>query len=100
MTLSFRLGKIPVRIAPWFFLTTVFINVGLAESDPRKLAQVRALPFAEIKLDRSFVDGVSREPKFAAICEMSVGLAHRFGKRAVAEGIESPADLAALEAMG
>lgn len=79
-------------------------NVELSIDDFGKgyssLAQVRTLPFAEIKLDRSFVDGVSREPKFAAICEMSVSLAHRFGKRAVAEGIESPADLAALEAMG
>jgi EAL domain-containing protein (putative c-di-GMP-specific phosphodiesterase class I)/ActR/RegA family two-component response regulator len=79
-------------------------NVELSIDDFGKgyssLAQVRALPFAEIKLDRSFVDGVSREPKLAAICEMSVGLAHRFGKRAVAEGVESPADLAALLRMG
>jgi EAL domain-containing protein (putative c-di-GMP-specific phosphodiesterase class I)/ActR/RegA family two-component response regulator len=79
-------------------------NVDLSIDDFGKgyssLAQVRALPFAEIKLDRSFVDGVSREPKLAAICELSVGLAHRFGKRAVAEGVESPADLTALLGMG
>ena len=37
MSLSFRLGGIPVRILPSFFLTTVIINFGLAESAPHKL---------------------------------------------------------------
>ncbi len=37
MNLSFRLGKIPVRILPSFFITTVFLNVSLARSDLREL---------------------------------------------------------------
>jgi Zn-dependent protease len=48
MTLRFRLGKIPVRILPWFFLTTVFINVGLAQSDPRKLALWTVIVLASV----------------------------------------------------
>src|SRR5215472_10558533 len=35
MTLRFRLGKIPVSIAPFFFLTAAFLNYNLA---PEKLA--------------------------------------------------------------
>jgi Zn-dependent protease len=37
MNLTFRLGKIPVRIQPSFFITTVILNFGLAQSDVRRL---------------------------------------------------------------
>lgn len=37
MSLTFRLGGIPVRILPSFFVTTVIINLGLAQSDLQKL---------------------------------------------------------------
>jgi Zn-dependent protease len=37
MVISFRLGKIPVRILPSFFLVTVFINLDLATRAPQKL---------------------------------------------------------------
>ncbi|MGA7122870.1 MAG: hypothetical protein WBY94_22405 [Polyangiaceae bacterium] len=37
MSITFRLGKIPVRILPSFFLTTVLLNFGLAQADPRRL---------------------------------------------------------------
>jgi EAL domain-containing protein (putative c-di-GMP-specific phosphodiesterase class I) len=36
----------------------------------------------------------------AAICQTAIDLAHRFGSAAVAEGIESQADLQALMVMG
>jgi stage IV sporulation protein FB len=48
MTLRFRLGKIPVRILPWFFVTTVFINSGLIETDARELALWTAIVLASI----------------------------------------------------
>src|SRR5258708_40246213 len=48
MTLLFRLGKIPVRILPWFFVTTLFINVGLVEIDARKLALWMVLVLASV----------------------------------------------------
>jgi Zn-dependent protease len=35
MTVRFRIGRIPVSIAPWFFVTAVFLNYGLA---PQELA--------------------------------------------------------------
>ncbi len=40
------------------------------------------------------------QPKIAAICQTVIDLAHRFGSMAVAEGIESMADLQALLVMG
>ncbi len=64
------------------------------------LARLKELPFAELKLDRSFVDDCGDDPTNAALCKMVVDLAHRFGSLAVAEGIEKKTDLTAIRAMG
>ena len=48
MSLSFRLGRIPVRILPSFFLTTVVLNFGLVQADPRKLVVWLAIVFASV----------------------------------------------------
>ena len=63
-------------------------------------SSLRELPFAELKVDRSFVTGCSTDATNAAICQTAIDLAHRFGSAAVAEGIESQADLQALMVMG
>jgi hypothetical protein len=64
------------------------------------LARLKELPFSELKLSRSFVDGCSTDEKNSAICQMVIDLAHRFGSVVVGEGIEARADLQALMAMG
>jgi EAL domain-containing protein (putative c-di-GMP-specific phosphodiesterase class I) len=63
-------------------------------------ARLRELPFAELKLDRSFVKDSGIDPRNAGICETIVNLAHHFGAVAVAEGIENAADLQAVHRMG
>lgn len=63
-------------------------------------SSLRNLPFAELKVDRSFVRGCASDATNAAICQTAIDLAHRFGSAAVAEGIESQADLQALMVMG
>jgi hypothetical protein len=63
-------------------------------------SSLRDLPFAELKVDRSFVRGCATDATNAAICQTAIDLAHRFGCAAVAEGIESQADLQALMVMG
>ncbi len=63
-------------------------------------SSLRELPFAELKVDRSFVMGCSTDATNAAICQTAIDLAHRFGSAAVAEGIETQADLQALMVMG
>jgi EAL domain-containing protein (putative c-di-GMP-specific phosphodiesterase class I) len=64
------------------------------------LARLKELPFSELKLNRSFVDGCNTDEKNSAICQMVIDLAHRFGSVVVGEGIEARADLQALMAMG
>src|SRR6188474_1077001 len=62
-------------------------------------ASLRELPFAELKIDHSFVKDCASEGTNCAICQTAIDLAHRFGSVAVAEGIESMADLQALQVM-
>jgi EAL domain-containing protein (putative c-di-GMP-specific phosphodiesterase class I) len=64
------------------------------------LARLRELPFAELKLDRSFVEGCADDAGNAAICHAVIELAHRFGAVAVAEGLEAAEDLEAVRNMG
>ncbi len=64
------------------------------------LARLRELPFAELKLDRSFVDRCSVDPTNAALCRTAAELAHRFDSVAVAEGIETKEDLATIQSAG
>jgi EAL domain-containing protein (putative c-di-GMP-specific phosphodiesterase class I)/CheY-like chemotaxis protein len=63
-------------------------------------ARLRDLPFAELKLDASFVQNCSQNPKNAAICQAIIELAHSFGALAVAEGLESAADVQTVQRMG
>jgi EAL domain-containing protein (putative c-di-GMP-specific phosphodiesterase class I) len=63
-------------------------------------SSLRELSFAELKLNYSFVKGCATDPTNAAICQTAIDLAHRFGSAAVAEGIETIADLQAMQIMG
>ena len=64
------------------------------------LSRLREMPFCELKLDMSFVTNCAHDEMKAGLCQTIVDLAHRFGKVAVAEGIENAADLQALYRMG
>jgi diguanylate cyclase (GGDEF)-like protein len=52
------------------------------------LTHLKTLPVTEIKIDRSFVEHMRRDPADAAIVHSTIGLAHGLGLRVVAEGIE------------
>ncbi len=55
------------------------------------LAYLRELPIDELKLDRSFVQPMSEDPRAAAIVRSTIGLAHSLGMTLVAEGVEDEA---------
>lgn len=56
------------------------------------LAQLRDLPFDELKIDRSFVHGAAQDSSLRAIVESSLLLARQLEMKVVAEGIEEWAD--------
>lgn len=64
------------------------------------LAQMRDIPFDELKLDRSFVHGASRDPSLRAILEANLGMARQLGLRTVAEGVEDGDDWTCLGGLG
>jgi EAL domain-containing protein (putative c-di-GMP-specific phosphodiesterase class I) len=64
------------------------------------LAQLRDLPFDELKVDRSFVHGVSTDATRRAICSASLRMAHQLKMTVVGEGIEDPEDWKYLSQLG
>ena len=64
------------------------------------LIRLRSLPFDEIKVDRSFVDGVPGDGVDATIVRSTIELAAALGMNTVAEGVESIDQASALAEMG
>ena len=64
------------------------------------LAYLRDLPVDVVKVDRTFVMAMLESEHDLAIVESVIYLARRFGKRVVAEGVESDAHRQRLTAMG
>jgi EAL domain-containing protein (putative c-di-GMP-specific phosphodiesterase class I) len=64
------------------------------------LTKLKELPFAETKLDRSFVAGCGTDKVHAPVCKTVIDLAHGFGALAVAVGLERASDAMALVNMG
>jgi diguanylate cyclase (GGDEF)-like protein len=64
------------------------------------LAYLQRFCFDEIKVDRSFVDGLERDRSAAAIVRATLALGRSLGMRAVAEGVETQSQLALLRDEG
>ena len=64
------------------------------------LSYLRSFPFDKIKIDRSFVINVARDPSSAAIVHAIVDLAAALHMETTAEGVEDEAQLSALKAQG
>ncbi|MDP9181250.1 MAG: bifunctional diguanylate cyclase/phosphodiesterase, partial [Actinomycetota bacterium] len=64
------------------------------------LSYLKRFPVDALKVDRSFVDGLAADPEDIAIVAAIVGLAYSLGMATIAEGVETTAQLEALEALG
>ena len=64
------------------------------------MAHLRRLPIRELKVDRSFVIGMTASEEDAILVRTAIDLGHNFGLRVVAEGVEGPEHVAALRALG
>jgi EAL domain-containing protein (putative c-di-GMP-specific phosphodiesterase class I) len=56
------------------------------------MEQLRRVPFAELKIDRAFVNGAMQNAKSRAILQSSANLGKRLGLSVVAEGAETQED--------
>jgi len=64
------------------------------------LSYLKRLPVETIKIDRSFVDGLGRDAEDSAIVQAVIGMANSLRLLCVAEGVETPAQVEALRALG
>lgn len=64
------------------------------------LTYLKQLPISRIKLDRSFIQPILRNPQDATLVRAVIALAHTLGLQVVAEGVEEEAQVHLLEAQG
>ncbi len=76
------------------------LGVGLAIDDfgtgQSSLAYLQRLPVNELKIDRSFVDGVDADPRRQALLRSIVDIGHSLRLTVTAEGVETAAEMAVL----
>jgi diguanylate cyclase (GGDEF)-like protein len=64
------------------------------------LASLQHLPLSSLKIDRSFVARLDLDPADDAMVAAVIGLGHTLGLTVIAEGVETPAQLARLDELG
>jgi len=72
-------------------------NFGVGYSS---LGRLRDLPVDILKMDRSFVAGIGQGIADSAVLRAIIGIANSLGLMTIAEGVERPEQLAALNGMG
>eukprot|EP00903_Cladosiphon_okamuranus_P003191 g3189.t1 len=72
-------------------------DYGVGYSNIRRLAE---LPIQRLKIDKSIVDNVEENPKYAGVFRSSVQLARALGAEVVAEGVETAEQLVIVERFG
>lgn len=91
--------------APLDILTRLRLKrIGLSIDDfgtgHSSLAQLRDVPFDELKLDRSFIRGAATDQRLGAIVSGTLAMARQLGIKTVAEGVEERGDWDYLSALG
>jgi diguanylate cyclase len=80
------------------------IGVGLSMDDFgsgfSSLAHLRRAPIDELKIDRPFIGAFMTESPDAAVVRSAIAIAHNFGMRVVAEGVETRAARDELRRLG
>jgi hypothetical protein len=64
------------------------------------LSCLRDYPFHSIKIDKTFLTNIGRDPHVLAVAHATINVIENLGMTSVAEGIEEPQVLAMLQSMG
>jgi len=80
------------------------LGIGLAIDDFGKgyssLTYLKEIPATEIKIDKQFIGSVASDSKDLHIVKATIDLAHAFGMRVVAEGVDNDQSLRVLTELG
>jgi EAL domain-containing protein (putative c-di-GMP-specific phosphodiesterase class I)/ActR/RegA family two-component response regulator len=72
-------------------------DYGTGHSNLQLLARI---PFSELKIDRSFVDGASKKRPLGTVLKSCMGLAHSLDRMSCAVGVETRQDWDFLQSLG
>ena len=64
------------------------------------IANLRKYPIERIKIDRSLIAGIDRDPELVMITSAITNLAKSLGLKVLAEGVETPGELEAIRQIG
>lgn len=64
------------------------------------LSYLKKFDIDTIKIDRTFVGSIDRDPNDVALCEAMIVMAHKLGLRVIAEGVENDAQRQLLMLIG
>ena len=83
-------------------LKTLGVKISMDDfgSGYSSLSYLQAFPFDKIKIDRTFIVNLGRNPQSAAIVRAVIGLGHNFDIAIVAEGVETQEQLSFLAEEG
>lgn len=92
--------RAPLEILTRLRLKRFRISIDDFGTGNSSLAQLRDMPFDELKIDQSFVHGAWGDKTLRAIYDASIGLARQLGMEVVAEGVEDLDDWGLLCSTG
>ncbi len=84
--------RVPLEILTRLHLKRFRLSIDDFGTGNSSLAQLRDIPFDELKIDQSFVHGAWANNTQCAMFDASLGLAKQLGMEVVAEGVEDQAD--------
>jgi EAL domain-containing protein (putative c-di-GMP-specific phosphodiesterase class I) len=84
--------RVPLEILTRLRLNRFRLSIDDFGTGNSSLAQLRDIPFDELKIDQSFVHGAWDNETQRAIFDASLGLARQLKMESVAEGVEDRAD--------
>jgi diguanylate cyclase (GGDEF)-like protein len=74
-------------------IATLGVNLSIDDfgTGYSSLSHLARMPVHEVKIDRSFVQGLESDPEFAPVVRSAIDMGHGLGLKVVAEGIETEA---------
>ena len=78
----------------------VLVSVDHFGTGYSSMSHLRRFPIDKLKIDRCFVEGMTRPPEDASIVRAIISLAHGLHLKVIAEGVETPDQLALLTELG
>jgi diguanylate cyclase (GGDEF)-like protein len=89
-----------VRILEAISRMGVLVSVDDFGTGYSSMSYLRRFPIDKLKIDRCFVDDMTRRPEDASIVRAIISLAHSLHLKVIAEGVETPEQLALLAQLG